>query len=411
MKQFGIVGGLLLYFLNPSVASTVGDWPQWRGPNRDGLSAETGLLDKWPSEGPPLIWKTTGLGEGYTAPSIVSNRIYGYGYQGEDEVVWVLDSSNGDTIWSTRVAPAYREIEYSEGPRGTPTVDGDLIFVLGAAGNLTCLETETGKFLWTRSLTKDLGGKMMSEWGYSESLLVDGNHLICMPGGSNGTVAALNKKSGELVWQSKELTDPASYSSLIKVKIGEVDQYIALTGTSLAGVASDDGRVLWRTEREGNTSVVATPIFKDNHIWVSSYRIGSHCFKVISENGKFSVEEAYTSRRIRNHHGGGILIGNHIYTTTPPSIVCIELTSGEVAWKERSVGEGSLAYADGHIYLRSERGPIALIEANPETYVEKSRFDQPDRSKEKSWAHPIISGGRLYLRDMDALFCYDIKKK
>ena len=411
MKQFGIVGGLLLLFLNPSTAGTLGDWPQWRGSNRDGVSTETGLLDKWPAEGPSLIWKTTGLGEGYTAPSIVSGRIYGYGYRGADEVVWVLDSSNGNTIWSTRVAPAYREIEYSEGPRGTPTVDDGLVFVLGAAGNLTCLQAETGKTLWTRSLTEDFGGKMMSEWGYSESLLVDGDHLICTPGGPNGTVVALNKESGELVWQSKELTDPASYSSLIKVQIGGLDQYVALTGTSLAGVAAEDGRLLWRTEREGNTSVVATPILKDNHIWVSSYGIGSHCFKVTSENGEFSVEQIYASRRIRNNHGGGILIDNHVYTTTPPSIVCIELTSGEVAWKERSVGEGSLVYADGHLYLRSARGPIALIEANPEQYVEKSRFDQPDRSKQKSWAHPVISGGRLYLRDMDALFCYDLKKK
>jgi outer membrane protein assembly factor BamB len=399
---------LLAFVLPPQLMAA--DWTQWRGPNRDGISPETNLLREWPAGGPPLAWKATGLGEGYAAPAVSGGRIYGSGYRGEDEVAWALDAATGKEVWSTRIAPANRRIEYSHGPRATPAIDGDLLFVFGLGGNIACLETKSGKLIWTRDFEKDFGGVMMSQWGFSESPLVDGEHLICTPGGKKGTVAALNKRTGDLVWQSRELTDAASYSSLVTAEIGGERQYIVLTGESVAGIAPKDGRVLWRAERPGKTAVVPTPIVRGNQVWVTSgYNVGCNLFEV-SRGSAFKVEQVYAERRVANHHGGAVLVGDHIYTTSGPTLNCVELATGKVVWRERSIGEGSIAYADGHLYLRSQNGPVALIEANPKEYIEKGRFDQPDRSDEKSWAHPVIAGGRLYLRDMDALFCYDVKK-
>ena len=392
-----------------------GDWPQWRGPNRDGVSTETGLLDSWPESGPPQIWKASGLGGGYSSPSIVAGKIFGTGYVGEEEVVWALSTSDGKEIWSTpvaKVAVAYGEIEYSEGPRATPTVDGDHLFVLGAAGHVSCLEVESGKVVWTHSLPDDLGGKVMSDWGYSEAPLVDGDQVICTPGGPKGTVAALDKKTGELLWQSKELQDPAAYSSVIAAELGGKKQYVVLTGASVAGIAPKDGAVLWTAERKGKTAVVPTPIVEGDHVWVTSgYGVGSHMFHIGESGGKFVAELVYDSRKLKNEFGGAIKVGDHVYGSSGVTFVCMDFKTGDVAWRERSIGSGGLLYADGHFYLRNDRGKLALIEASPEAFVEKSRFEQSDRSESKSWPTPVISDGRLYLRDQDSLTCYDIKKK
>lgn len=388
------------------------DWPQWRGPHRDGISTETGLLTEWPEGGPPLVWKAGNLGGGYTTPSIAGGKIYGMGYRGDQEVVWVLDVKDGSEIWSTVVGPAYREVGYAEGPRATPTVDGDRIYTLGAAGNVTCLDAKTGKILWEKNYPKDFGGEMMSGWGFSESLLVDGGHLICTPGGKQGTVAALDKMTGERLWQSRDLTDQAAYASLLKVEIEGVPQYIVFTAEHVAGIAPADGTVLWQAERKGKTAVIPTPVCKDNYVWVTSgYNVGCNLFKVTRSGSQFSAEEVYSNRDIKNHHGGAILLGDYVYASSGPVIVCMNFLTGEVAWEERSVGKGSLGYADGHLYLRSEKGPIALIKATPKAYSEKSRFDQPDRSDKNAWPHPIISDGRLYLRDQDILLSYDVTRK
>jgi outer membrane protein assembly factor BamB len=260
-------------------------------------------------------------------------------------------------------------------------------------------------------MEKDFGGQMMSGWGYSESPLVDGNNLICMPGGSKGTVLALNKKTGKAIWQSSDLTDEAAYTCLVKAEIQNVPQYIAFTGRSLSGISPDTGEVLWSAARKGRTAVIPTPIVDGNRIWVTSgYNAGCNLFEISKRGGKFSAKEIYADKRIKNHHGGAIKVDDHIYATSGGNIVCMEMKTGKVAWKERSVGKGSLSYANGHLYLRSEKGPIALIEANPEKYVEKGRFDQPDRSKKRSWPHPVISDGHLYLLDMDILLCYNVKQ-
>ena len=409
-KPISLLSAALLASTLVSTDLCAESWPQWRGPNRDGKSTETGLLKQWPAGGPPLAYRVGELGEGYSSPSIDQGMIFGVSYQGEEEFAWAREKQDGALIWQTKTSDAERDVGYSHGPRSTPTVAGEQVFTLGAGGHLTCLDTKTGTINWQKNLKNDFGGRMMSGWGYSESILVDGDRVVCSPGGRQGTVICLNRNNGGLVWRTTELKDEAAYTSVIKDDVAGLSQYITLTGDTLAGIDPSTGHILWRTDRPGKTAVVPTPIHHEGKVFVTSgYNVGCNLFTISRKNTEFTAKEAYKNRNIKNHHGGAILVGNHVYASSGPIIVCLELATGEVAWEERSVGKGSLTYADGHLYLRSEQGPIALIEANPNEYVEKGRFDQPDRSSRSSWAHPVIANGRLYLRDQDNLFVYDLK--
>ncbi len=390
------------------------DWPQWRGPHRDGRCTETGLLKQWPAEGPPLAWKAHGLGDGYSGVSVVGDRIYTMGDLGDGSYLLALNLADGKIVWSTRLGRPGGGGGYP-GPRCTPTVDGELIYALNQHGDLICAEAVTGKERWNRSLSKDFHGKMMSGWGYAESPLVDGQQVVCTPGGREGTIVALNKKTGELIWRSKEFTDNAAYSSLILEEIGGVRQYLQLTDASVAAVAADDGRLLWRADRRGRTAVITTPIFHDNLVFVTSaYGVGCNLFKVTASS-PFEAEQVYANKNMANHHGGVILLDGHLYGYSDgKGWVCMDFKTGEIVWNDKSLGKGSILYADGHFYLRSEastRGTLVLIEATPDGYREHGRFDQPDRSGKNTWPHPVIADGKLFIRDQDLLLCYDVKQK
>jgi outer membrane protein assembly factor BamB len=391
------------------------DWPQWRGPNRDGIASDTGLLKEWPKEGPPLAWKATGIGGGYSTPSVAAGRIYGTGYKDGNEIIWALEAGTGKEVWSTKVAPAFKGMGYPEGPRSTPTVDGDRIYTIGGGGNLVCLEAATGKAVWRKEFKNDFDGRMMSGWGYSESALVDGDKLLCTPGGAKGAIVALDKKTGELMWQTKDFTDAAAYASLLPAEIDGVRQFIQLTGDSVAGVGTD-GKLLWRAERKGKTAVIPTPIYHDHLVFVTSgYGIGCSGFKVSKSGATFKAEQVYASGDLENHHGGVVRIGEFLYGHSGKGgWTCLELKTGKVKWQKEGVGKGSVSYADGHLYCRGEsgrRGTIALVAATADGYQEKSRFDQPDLSGKNTWPHPVIANGKLLIRDQDLLLCYDIKSK
>lgn len=392
------------------------DWPQWRGIHRDGKSPETGLLKTWPEGGPKLLWTTRELGGGYTTPSVADGRVYGMGYLAEKEVVWALDAETGKEVWSTPTAPANLKVGYSEGPRCTPTVDGDHLYTLGAGGNLVSLDRNTGKVLWQKELVEDFGGKMMSGWGFSESPLVDGDRLVCTPGGSQGTMLALNKLTGEKLWQTADITDNAAYSSIVSATIAGVSQYVQLTDSHVFGVHPETGEVLWKAPRKGSTAVIPTPVVSDDIVYVTSgYGVGCDAFKVTRADSKFSAEVLYSNKEMKNHHGGVVLVGEHLYGYSDAGgWVCQNFKTGEVAWREKSkLGKGSISYADGRLYCRheAEEGTLVLLEASPEGYREHGRFDQPERSNKNSWPHPVISNGRLYIRDQGILLCYDIKAK
>ncbi len=387
------------------------DWPQWRGPKRDGVSTETGLLKAWPAGGPPLAWKARGLGVGFSSVSVADGKIFTMGDGPDMSSVRAFDANNGKPLWS---APVGKPGGNYAGTRCTPTADGNLIYALGQFGDLVCVEAKSGREVWRKNLLKDFGGQYAG-WNYTESPLVDGDRVMVTPGGSRGAIVALNKKTGATSWQSREFTDQAAYASLIQVEIGGRRQYVQLTEASVAGVAADNGQLLWRAPRRGATAVIPTPIFFDNQVYVTSgYGVGCNLFKISPAGAAFSAEQVYANKEMVNHHGGVVLLGNYLYGHSDSrGWICQEFKTGKTVWSNQGVGKGSLTCADGHLYLRGEdgSGAVALVAATPSGYQETGRFNQPDRSNQKSWAHPVIANGKLYLRDMDELLCYDVKQK
>jgi outer membrane protein assembly factor BamB len=414
MKRIPVYGALIL--ISNSLLASGGDWPQWRGPNHDGISTETGLLQDWPEGGPKLVWEAKGLGTGYASVSILGNRIYTAGDKGGESRVEALNLADGSLVWSARIGKAGKVGDPAfEGPRSTPATDGQLVFEVNQWGEMVCVQTDGGKEVWRKDFTKDFGGTR-PEWGYAESPLVDGDKVLVTPGGGQGTVVALNKNTGAVLWQCKELTDDAHYSSLILAEPGGVRQYIALTPASVAGISAVDGKLLWRGPRKGNVAVIPTPVYSDGYVYVTSgYATGCNLFKLTSDSGKFSVEQVYANKVMVNHHGGVIKIGDFVYGySDSKGWNCQDFMTGKAKWQDKEkLGKGSLVFADGRFYLRQEdkKGTVALIEASPDGYREHGRFDQPDRSDQNSWPHPVVAGGKLYLRDQDVLLCYDVKAK
>ncbi len=584
------------------------DWPQWQGPSRNGVSKETGLLKAWPKEGPPLAWKIAGLGGGDSAPAIAGGRIYGMAIRGQDEVVWALSEKDGKELWVARLGPAFaqRASQSKEGPSGTPTVDGDRLYVEGMGGDVSCLQASDGKILWQRSLTRDFGGRAPM-WSYRESLLVDGNKVLCTPGAQDAMLAALDKLTGQTLWKSAVPASPASpageagggggsgggrggfggysiasgvapqifaqadgnkdkklsraefigladtwfdrldpdkagkvtaeqfaerfydavpraqgdqtppgqrrpsrstapaffapadadkdgaltrvelknlftkwydqwdadkggalseekllsglnaalptpqvggaggrggggggggrggfggggggaaYSSVIAIDFEGQRQYVQLTARGLIGVAGADGKFLWRYDKPANGMGIncSTPIYQDGLVFAASaYGAGGGAVKLVKDaSGGIKAEEVYFARKMQNHHGGMVVLDGCLYGANGGNeggyLLCLDFKTGNVLWDGRDVPDrpapkGSIAYADGRLYYRTEKGAVLLIEPNPKEYVERGRFEQPERSRPPAWAHPVIANGRLYIRDQDVLFCYDVKAK
>jgi outer membrane protein assembly factor BamB len=394
---------ILLLFVTLGAAFAI-DWPQWRGVSRDGISPETGLLKSWPAEGPKLVWKTTGLGEGFSAFSVLKGRLYTQGQRGDQEYVMAYDVSNGKKIWEVAAGAPFRE-RRGHGPRGTPTTDGNRLFALSADGTLMCLDIADGKKIWGYNMVEKFKGDV-PHWGISESPLVDGNKLIVTPGGSDGGVVALNKATGEPIWRSQK--DAAAYSSPIIVNYGKVRQYVVFTANAALGLNASTGELLWRYEKVVNrTANIATPIYHDGHIFVSSdYGTGCALLRLDPATGKAS--EVYFNQDMKNHYSSSVLVGKHLYGFSSQILTAMDLMTGQVAWRDRSVGKGSVTYADGKLYVYSEQGKVALVEATPEAYKQISTFSIPPGSF-NTWTPPVIANGRMYLREQDNLYSFDIK--
>jgi outer membrane protein assembly factor BamB len=397
-----------------SIPASAQDYPTFRGANRDGHSPDTGLAKEWPSGGPPLAWKMNGIGGGYSGVVTFGDKLFVLGDKEGQCFLHCLNAADGKIAWSSKVGAEYTRHGNKDwnGNRATPTTDGKIVVALGAPGELVCFDL-AGKEKWRKNLPNDFGGKVGS-WDYSESPLIDGDNVVCVPGGGKGAVVALKKDTGATVWQCSEFTDAAEYASLVAAEIGGVRQYVAFTMKSVAGVSAKDGKLLWRADFPGKTAVIPTPIVKDDIVFVAAgYGVGHAAFKITASGGKFSAEQIYNGKEMKNHHGGVILVGDHLYGLTDANqLLCMELKTGKVVWQDKCVGKGSLAYADGLLVARSERkGTTALVEATPAGYKEKGRFEQPDSSGKPTWPHPTISGGKLYLRDQDTLLCYAVKAK
>jgi outer membrane protein assembly factor BamB len=389
------------------------DWPQWLGPDRTGISKETGLLKDWPKDGPPLVWTAKGLGGNFSTPSVAAGRIFGMSFRDKDEVVWALNEADGKELWVTRVA-ASKRYDHGEGPRCTPTVDGELLYALGASGDLACMEAASGKIRWQKNLTDKEYGGSVPHWAYSESPLVDGDKLLVTPGGKKATLLCLDKRTGETIWKGvTPQGEGAHYSSIIAVTMDGKRQYIQFTSQAVVGF-SGDGQFLWRYDHPHNgTANCSSPIFADNCVFAaSSYGTGGGLAKLTAAgDGKVKAEEVYFTKKMKNHHGGMVLIDGYLYGSDEGQLTCLEFKTGDVKWQEGKAGKGSITAADGRLYYRNEGGPLILVEVNPDKYVEHGRIKQPERSKSPAWAHPVVANGKLYVIDQDVMLCFDVKAK
>lgn len=422
-SRFASTAAGLLFCASLLVAA---DWPQWRGPGRNEISADVALQLKFPAGGPKVVWSAKDVGVGYSGPAIVGNRLYTLGAdEGENrEFALCIDTDSGKELWRTDTGK-YKDSGYTDrwggGPRSTPTVDGSRMYVLGVNGDLVCLTTD-GKIVWQTNLIKDHGGRMMSGWGYAESPLVDDKQVVVCPGGGSGSMAAFDKESGKLLWRSKGVADPAAYSSIVVAEVDGVRQYVNLTGRGVIGI-STKGDVLWTYRREGHrTAVIPTAIVKDNFVYVTAgYGCGCDLIKLTKSGDKFEAEKVYANKNMVNHHGGVVLVGDHIYGFSDGrGWVCQELMTGENKWEEKGrgkPGKGSVTFADGHLFCYEEgSGTLTCVEASPSGWNEKGKFNLPRKSTQrkpsgKIWTHPVIANGKLYLRDQELLFCFDISSK
>ncbi len=400
-----------LVFLAFLASVNAADWPSWRGVNRDGASSETGLLKEWPTDGPSKVWTAKEAGLGYSSFSVVGDRLYTMGAVDGQEYLIAFNATSGEKLWQVEVGEKL-ENGWGGGPRGTPTVSGDLIVCLGGKGRLVCAAKD-GSVKWSAELT-ELGGKVPN-WGYSESPLVDGEVVLCTPGGKDGTVAAFDLQTGEKTWQSIELTENAHYSSIIAVEHFGTRQYVQLVEKKVFGLDAS-GKKLWEAEWPlGRTAVIPTPIYHEGYVYITS-GYGAGCMLLKIDEGN-KLEKLYDNKVMKNHHGGVIRVGDYIYGHSDgPGWMCQNMVSGEMVWNEKSkLGKGAIAIADGMMYCLDERsGTCVLAEVTPEGWKEHGRFTLDPQTEQRSpkgkvWTHPVVANGRLYLRDQEIIICYDIK--
>jgi len=397
------------------------DWPQFRGVNRDGVARDTGILKTWPKEGPKKLWTVSGCGGGYSSPAIAGGFIFGSGKIDGKEVLWCRKESDGSEVWNTPFGEA-KKVSYDEGVRSTPTVHGGKVYAIGVAGDLVCMNAADGKEVWKKSLAKEFKGRMMSGWGYSESVLIDGDQLICTPGGDDATVVALKPSDGSLIWKAAvPKSGGAGYASPVKTTVGGVDMYITLLGKTggVVGIDAKTGKLLWQyTKIMNGTANIPTAVVKGDLVWVSTgYGDGGSALLRISAAGKPEELKYYDSKELQNHHGGMVLVGDYVYFGNRHGNghpTCVELATGEIKWKETKGaagggGSGCVSAVDGMLIFRYENGVVALVKANPEKFEMLGSFKIPEPSGKPSWQHPAIANGKLYLRDQDKMHCYDLK--
>ena len=415
-KAFCSIVGLLIV---TGVSAIAGDWPSWRGPNRDDISTETGLLKSWPEGGPKKLWTSKDCGLGYSGVSIVGDVLYTMGADGttpeSHEFIIAIDVKTGNKIWQTNIGP-YLENGWGGGPRSTPTVSEGFVVGIGGKGDVVCLSTADGSEKWKASLT-EMGGSIPS-WGFCESALIDGEKVLVTPGGPNGTVACLNLMTGEKLWQSTEMTANAHYSSVIVVEHFGQRQYIQLTESKVFGLNAADGKLLWQGDFPGRVAVIPTPIYKDGSVYLTAgYGVGCLLYNITADN---KVEKIYENKVMKNHHGGALLVGEHIYGHSDATgLVCQNMLTGEQVWSDdlKNKSKGAVAYSDGMLYCLEEgSGECFLVEATPAGYKEVSRFKLDPQTTQRNpqgriWTHPVICNGKLYLRDQEILCCYDIKQQ
>jgi outer membrane protein assembly factor BamB len=386
------------------------DWPQWRGPERNGISRETGLAAAWPAAGPPLAWSASNVGGGYGSMAVSGTRIFVQGLRNRESVVSSLNRADGKVVWTRPLGPG-GDNDRGPGPRGTPTVDGDRVYALTESGDLAALRAQDGSVLWQRNILREFGARNIP-WLISESPLIDGGNVIVTPGGQNAGMAALDKMTGKTVWVAKELSDEAGYASPVVANVQGVRAIMTLTAEAGVGVRASDGKLLWRYRPVANsTANITTPVIQDNKVfYTSSYGTGGALLTLAARDGGLTAQEVYFTRDMQNHHGGVIVLDGYLYGFHNSIMSCLEFATGKQVWRDRSVGKGAITYADRHFYVLSEDNVVGLVEATSMGYREKGRFRIADQGW-PSWSHPVVSGGRLYIRNQGTLAAYDVRAR
>ncbi|NLC55673.1 MAG: PQQ-binding-like beta-propeller repeat protein [Armatimonadetes bacterium] len=385
-----------------AVAAPGNGWPGWRGLARDGKSADRNLLREWPEGGPALAWKTPGIGAGFSSVAVAGEALYITGILDNELVLTAMDK-NGKVRWQVKHGPEHGEVP---GARATPVVDGDRVYLTSGTGRIGCFNARTGARLWSREMS-EFGAKLPT-WGYAESVLIYRNLAIVTPGGEN-CIVALNKRTGQTVWQSTGFAAPAHYGSCIAVEFGGVPMIVAGTGGGLFAVDARSGALLWHSDfAAGNTANCPTPAYADGYVfWANGYGKGGVCMKLTAANGTVTATEAWRTNQMDCHHGGYVIVDGFIYGNHRNGWTCLDLKTGEVKWSERGVGKGSLCYADGLLFFFSENnGRAALAPATPEGLMLKGEVSVAGNGP--SWAHPVVTGGRLYLRYDNTLYCFNV---
>ena len=399
-------------------------WNQWRGPKNTNHSFSTGIAQSWTTEGPKLLWKIKTIGAGYSNLCFWGDVIFTMGDVGDQCWAFALDRKTGNEVWrsSTPVGKAgsgHGGGRQSVGPLGTPACDGENVYVFGQYGDFVAFNMKDGNEKWRKNIVNDLNGSKMAMWGFSQSPILDGDKILLPIGGDGGTLGAFDN-SGKLLWRSTAIKDPAAYTSVVFAEIGGVRQYVLLTGQSLVGFSPADGRILWKAAFPGQTAVCSDPAICGDVVMASgSYEIGAYFYRIAKSQNNFeAVVFKEALQELQSHHGGIVAVGDHFYLMRGgrggprPGLVCVEAKTGTIVWTDPSVGKGSLVYVDGKLILRSESGDatIAMVEATPEGYKELGRFNQPesDRSDMNSWTYPVVVDNKLYIRDQNVLFCYDL---
>ena len=390
------------------------DWPQWRGPDRDNICKETGLLKVWPKDGPPLLWKAERLGEGVPSVAVSGGRIFVLGYRGEKEFLTALRQKDGQPAWSVAIGPAVKEVSSMRWlSQRTPTVDGDRVYAFTAGGELICLAAADGKERWRKDYGKDFGGKA-GAWGYCDFPLVDGARLICTPGGTAATLSALDKKTGQVIWKCVVPSNPrGTYSGVVTAEVGGVRQYVHQLENGVVGVAAADGKLLWHypdlRDPRGN---VHTALVKGAEVFAScGWGVGAALLKLRPEGKTVAVEPLYRVKPLLDRWlGSSVRLGDFVHTSTG---VCLRWQAGgEVGRIGRGLSRATMTCAEGRLYHRTGNGVVTLTEVTAKgEYLKRGEFRVPPQSQEPTWTYPVIAGGRLYLRDQEVLLCYDLRDR
>ena len=395
-------------------AARAADCPRFRGPTGNGVFEETGLLKTWPADGPKLAWSAKGLGEGYSSAVVAGGTVYVTGQDSTGQGLLFAFGEDGSEKWKAPYGPEVGKLGPARpGSRGSPTVDGDRVYVVSGFGRLVTLDAKTGKELAAVDLPKRFGGKML-RFGCAESVLVDGEKVVCTPGGPDASIVALDKKTGETIWQSKGLSQPSGYCSASLIEVGGKKIVTTMLGQSVVGVDAATGKVLWaHANRQGNDMQPNSPVYADGIVYATAGRGTGGVALALSADGT-SATQKWTDKTLDNSMQGVVVIDGHVYGTAGgrggKGLICLELAGGKVAWTAPEVKAGALVAAEGMLYIYGSDGTVRLVKPDAKAYTPVSQF-KVTHGAGMHLAHPTIANGRLYIRHGDALAAYDIAAK